>query len=65
MQNTVYAARAVLAVRLVETLKLNSPLPKNTNPISIEPHFMFLANLTSTPVNTVITENGEKRRVIQ
>ena len=63
IKNTGLEELGVPAVLLERILKLKSPLPKSTNPISIEPHFMFLANLMSTPVNTVITENSEKRRV--
>lgn len=63
IKNTGLEELGVPAVLLERILKRNSLLPKSTNPISIEPHFMFLANLMSTPVNTVITENSEKRRV--
>lgn len=63
IKNTDLEELGVPAVLLERILKLNFPLPKSTNLISIEPHFMFLANLMSTPVNTVITENSEKRRV--
>ena len=59
----VYAEQAVPVAPSEEILKPNSLPPRNTNPISIVPHFMFSATLMSTPESTVNTENSEKRIV--